>query len=577
MIINVPRFTASRVLGGGWLLAVVAFVAYAALSSPFIVDGDNAEFSTLGAIGGRAHPSGYPLYVVWLRAWSWLPMSAAQRSAFATAIIGAGALLALHAACRAWGARQLSSTIAVSIFGAAPIVIRYQCEAEVFALNDLIVACVLWLAAERAPLRGMRRSAGLGLLAGLGMANHLTCVLAAPVGLLGAVRGARESRVPVCAFAAATAGLLIGLSPYVYSFFADGPASWGRVDTTSDLLGMVLRRDYGMTSLMTGGSDVSWIDSVGALLSTLMRSWLWLPTIAGIAMLCIRIIRPTGETRSAWSMLAVCFLLAGPVLIGRFNIDPHGIGLDTVQRFHILPVLLLAIPVASAIDLGRVRVAREGPATVVCVVAFIALVLADVPRLAALHSPAVELGVRNTLRSLPPFSIAVVTQDDQCFGARYLQLVGGERPDIAVVCPGLLPLRTYRAFWAERGLAMPPSTGPRLAQTLLATGRPVFIDPLLRSIISAFPSYPTGVLMRILPDGAALPSPSEVAAINRDLYRDFALDYPVPGLDDGYATIAHHRYAASWARIAQLLDGAGDREAARDAFALTKQLQPRTQ
>jgi hypothetical protein len=191
------------------------------------------------------------------------------------------------------------------------------------------------------------------------------------------------------------------------------------------------------------------------------------------------------------------------------------------------------------------------------------------------HTPAVELGVRNTLRSLPPLAIAVVTGDDQCFGARYVQLVLGERPDVAVVCAGLLPVRSYRKAWQARGIAMPPTSGPRLGQALLATGRPVLVDQQLTAILSAFPSYPLGVLVRVLPPKVRPPGPGEVAAMNQELYRRFALDYPFPGPDDGYATVAHHRYAATWAAIARLLDRAGDRDAALSAFELTKQLQPR--
>ncbi|MGH9888434.1 MAG: hypothetical protein ACREBE_23070, partial [bacterium] len=171
-------------------------------------------------------------------------------------------------------------------------------------------------------------------------------------------------------------------------------------------------------------------------------------------------------------------MLAGPVLMARFNIDPHGVGLDICQRFHLLPVLLLAMPVAAALEVvcARVPRERERAAAILCVTAFAVLSLANLPRLAALHTPAVELGVRNTLRSLPPLAIAVVTGDDQCFGARYVQLVLGERPDVAVVCAGLLPVRSYRAAWQARGIAMPPSSGPRLGQALLATARPVLVD-----------------------------------------------------------------------------------------------------
>jgi hypothetical protein len=563
---------ARRAVANGWWLGALALIVYAALASPHLVDGDNAEFATLGAIGGRAHPSGYPLYVLWLRAWSWLPGTPAHAGALATAILGALAVVVVHAACRAWGARPLAATITAAMFAAAPVIVRYASEAEVFALDNLVVALVVWLAAAAGPLRGHHRAAALGVIAGLGLANHLTCVLVAPIGILGVIRAARESRSS--AYAVALAGLVIGLVPYAYLFFADGPASWGRMDTAGDLIAMITRRDYGVTSLMTGGADVAWTASLGALGATLARSWLWLPALAGVAMLGVRALRPVGEPRAGWLCLAASFVLAGPVLMLRFNIDPHGVGHDICERFHMLPAVLLAIPIAAALEIGSARITRETAAIALCVPGVLALWLLDLPRLAAIHTPAVELGVRNTLRSLPPFAIAVVTGDDQCFGARYLQLARGERPDVAVVCAGLLPVRTYRDAWAARGLSLAPSTGPHLTQALLATGRPIVVDPTLTAAVAAAANYPFGVLVRLVPPGAAMPAPADVAAINRDLFRAFALDYPIPGLDDGYATVAHHRYAASWAAIAQRLDRAGDRDGARDAFALTQQLKP---
>jgi len=105
-IIEVLRgSSASHVLDRSWLVGLCALVVYVALAPPHVVAADNAEFATLGALGGAAHPSGYPLYVLWLRAWSWLPgTSPAHTAAIATAILGALSIAVLHAACRAWGA-----------------------------------------------------------------------------------------------------------------------------------------------------------------------------------------------------------------------------------------------------------------------------------------------------------------------------------------------------------------------------------------------------------------------------------------------------------------------------------------
>jgi hypothetical protein len=575
---SLRRSLASCAIDRGWLLGLCGLCAYLALASPHIVDGDNAELATLAAVGGRAHPPGYPLYVLWLRAWSYVPGvtdvpgTAAHRAALATAILGALTLVALHAACRAWGARPVAATVAVAICGAAPLVVRYHCQAEVFAMNGLIAALVIWLAAERGPLRGIRRAAVLGLVAGLGLADHLTCVLVAPVGVLGVVRGARESRP--AAWVAAVLGLAVGLTPYAYLVVADGPASWGQVTSPSDLIAIVLRREYGGATSFVPGAELPWPASVAACLLTIARSWLWLPAVAGAAMLGARIWRPAGETRRAWVLLAASIAFAGPVLASRFNIAPHGIGRYVVERFHLLPTILLAVPVAAAFDLAAGRIRRPRAAAALAALGFGALVIAALPRLGRVHSPAMELGVQNLLRSLPPAALVVVISEDQCFGGRYLQLARGERPDVWLVCSELLRRGWYRAAWAGRGLAMPAEPGRALGDALLATGRLVFVDPGLAGALAGFPSYPFGVVDRLLPRGTPPPPAGDVAAQNRDLYRAFDLDYPRPGKADDFAAVAHRRYTASWAAIAGLLDAADDHAAARDAVEVARALQP---
>ena len=573
-IIEVLRgSSASHVLDRSWLVGLCALVVYVALAPPHVVAADNAEFATLGALGGAAHPSGYPLYVLWLRAWSWLPgTSPAHTAAIATAILGALSIAVLHAACRAWGARPTAATITVAVLGAAPIVLAYHSQAEVFAMNGLVAALVVWLAAADGPLRGRWRGAALGLVAGLGLANHLTCALVAPVGVLGVVRAARESRIT--SYGLAVLGLAIGLLPYGYLMVADGPASWGTVSTPAALVATILRREYGGFHLVPGGPPVPWTASVAACAATIGRSWRWAFAIAGVAMLGIRIWRPVGESRRGWALLAASFVLAGPVLTSQFNIEPRGIGLYICQRFHLLPTVLLAVPVAAAVDLACARWPRPGLARALAALGFAALSLAALPRLSRVHSAAMELGVRNLLRALPADAIAVVISEDQCLGGRYLQLTRGERPDVALVCSELLRRDWYRAAWARRGLAMPVDPGAALGAALVRTGRPVFADRGLADLLAASPSYPFGVLVRVLPPGASPPPPSEIARINRELYRGFDLDYPRPGRDDAFAAVAHRRYAAAWAAISDLLAAAGDREAAADALDVARSLQP---
>ena len=82
------RYPASFLIDRGCLLGIAALIVYAVFASRNLVDADNAEFATLGALSGQAHPLGYPLYVLWLRAWSWLPgATPAHTAALATAIL----------------------------------------------------------------------------------------------------------------------------------------------------------------------------------------------------------------------------------------------------------------------------------------------------------------------------------------------------------------------------------------------------------------------------------------------------------------------------------------------------------
>ena len=584
------RLTRFLLHGGALTLAVL--VIYLALAPSHIVDGDNAEFAAVGAIGGRPHPSGYPAYVLYLRLMSWLPgASPAHTAAIATVLLSAALVFVLHAACRAWGARPVAATLAVALYAASPVVLRMHTEAEVFGPNALVVATVLWLAAVRGPLRGIWRVAVLALVAGLGLGNHLTCVMVAPIGLLGAVRGIREtSTSKVVTALAGIVGLAVGLSTYAYLLVADGPISFGQVDGLGDIYDFFTRADYGGPgAFLPGANPVSPWTSEGALVATLGRAWLWLPGALGLGMLGVGIARPqaTGETRWGWALLLVCWLVAGPVLAFRFNIEPTGLGLYVCQRFHLLPLLLLTIPVALAFDqLGerlapRIRSERLRSAafgTGLGVIVFLALTATSLPWLRGVHSPAMEMGVRNMLRSMPPDAVIVVNSEDLCFGADYLQHATGERLDVEVACWLVTSRQWYRERLRKRGVPVPGAYSLQLtraqAEAIFATGRPLFVDRSHMSIITQLPNYPYGTVVRILPRGETPPPLHEVIALNRTLFAAFDLDYPRPGWNDDYAATAHKRYAITWQILTSALEKVGDKEAAAETLELAKQLAP---
>lgn len=578
-------------LDRGGLAGLAALLLYAFLAPAYPLGGDNGEFATLAATGGIAHPSGYPLYVLWLRAWSWLPGSPAHAAALATALIAAIAVVVLHAACRAWGARPAAATVATALWAASPVALLLHSQAEVFALNGLVAATILWLAAPGGPVVGGRRAVLLGLCAGLGLANHLTCALLAPIGIYGVVRGIREAparRVPIAGLV--VVALVLGLLPYAYLFVAPtGGLSWGRVDSLGDLAHHALRADYGTGSLSAHGVAIPLAVNLEPFALQLVRAYWGVFLAGGVIALVVRIAR--GPARGAWAGLAAAFVLAGPILISRFDQAPVGVWAWMTERFHHLPLVLLAVPVAVGLELGASAIARwlpaasarvEGRERALAALAVLVLPLAAAPSLdhpRRGHSPAVDRGARNLLRAMPEGAVVIASGDDLYFCIGYAQLVDGVRPDVHHIALELMTLPWYRADSSRRlGFdVLVPGEGyasVKLAAAVLEHGDPLFVDSGQKYILDEFPSYPFGPVIRVLPKGTPLPPIDQVRAENQRVVDSYDLAYPKPSAGDGWAAVVHRRYAKPWVALALAYDKLGRTEDAERASQIAGALAP---
>jgi hypothetical protein len=289
-------------------------------------------------------------------------------------------------------------------------------------------------------------------------------------------------------------------------------------------------------------------------------------------------------------------VVSGPVLAARFDVEPSGLSLYVARRFHLLPALLLAVPVAAALDLAIARVEarlRPWPAAAIAVLGFATSTLLALPELSRVRTPAVEHAMRGLLHGLPPDAVVLVSGDIAFQGTGYLQVARGERPDAVIVLWPFVPVSWYRERLAARGVvidrdagrdagrdaardAAAASSAPSVAivEHLLATGRPVFVDRSLGNVLKALPSFPLGTLFRVLPHGQPRPPLDEVAAANRDWFAALDLDYPRPGPDDEYPTLIHEAYAATWQIIADGYTSLGRPADAASAAAVAHQLAP---
>ncbi|MBX3231642.1 MAG: DUF2723 domain-containing protein [Labilithrix sp.] len=569
-------------------------VAYTLTATREILGGDTGELASAGVSAAVPHPPGYPLFVLWCQAWRWLPAaSPAHRVALATAIAGALAIDALVRACRAWGATPIASAIGAAIFAVSPLMWRLSTEPEVFALNVLIVLTLVRIAGPTtlSPMGELRRAWLLALLAGLGIANHHTCVLIAPLGLFSWRRAVRAAPRPLLAVAGSLGALTIGLTPYLFlivrsrSMPVGSNCDWGDTSTLSGLLHHFLRRDYGTTSLASGDDPHEPFGQLALLGRSSLESGIGpLAVVAALA--------AAAKRRFSWAfaMLVLSIALAGPLLILRFNLPPRNLMALVVERFHLLPLSLASIVAARGIDViaSGLQSASFRKGVVATSIASIAtrgaITLYDV---LATHRPTTESYLRNVLAMLPERSILLANGDDVVGGLEYMQCTMRERRDVVVVAPRLLLAEWYaRRIEAqlgqpvEHGVVPPRERVPvlsslRLVSQLLETGRPVYVTSwFARDLDTTFPSYPIGPLIRLTRTPAEVPSPHELMERNEALFAKLTLDATPPAAHT-WAGARYQDYARPWFVLSQALATADDMEASGRCRARGAALLPR--
>lgn len=561
--------------GPGAALFAFSLAVYALTAARTVLGGDNGEFAAIAAHGGVPHPSGYPLYALYLRATAWLPGSAAHAAALATCVLGAGAVAMVYRAGRAWGASAFGASLAASGFAFAKLPWLMATHAEVFALHALLAAGIVAASGPDASWRGLRRIGLLGLLAGLGLSNNHSLVTLAPLGLWGAVVGVREWIATGASPAGAwlrgvgvgVATLATGLLPYLSLVAqADHPMwAWGHTDTLSGLVHHFLRRDFGTFSLAISDASATPIEHVLQLLKTLtseLHGVLWLVALVGAAHGLVRAPRPR---RVDAAVFLVTWLLCGPLFIARFNLPLEGLALHVVERFYLLPLTLLTVPIAIGWDLLLRRRIHESYALLPLAVGIACLGLfRHLDAVREHHAPFMEEYLVNTLRSMPDDGVLLGIGDHEVFGFLYAQEVLGERPDVTYVNAQLLAYDWYRErVEGQLGFALQGATEANIdtvlvASSVLAQGRGLALTQAVgERIPRALPTYPVGTVIRVLRPGERLPSPAQLEVEHSSLMRRYAVSDRLPWDPTGWGAFVYRSYARPWRALATIYDNMG--------------------
>jgi hypothetical protein len=431
-------------LGGG-VLALYVLTLF-----PSVAGGDSGELTVVAYRLGVAHPPGYPLFTLFGKLATLLPLGEiAWRVNLLTALFGAAAAAVLFRATWRLNGSAGAGLLAAGLFAFSPLVWRYSVAAEVFSLNNLFMAILVALVVsyEREPRD--RTVYVFALVSGLGLANHQTLVFcAAPLGIWLLLR-ARKSMLRPGPLLVCSGLVTAGLTPYLYLLVrpaADPLTTWGDTSTISGFLTHVTRGEYGTLRLGVTGETADLGRNLAAYLENLPRQLLWIGI--PLVLLALPLTRAGGgrQTRAVRALL-VAWLTYVTVFHSLSNMPlDQPLFHEIHSRFWQEPNLILCVLAGTGFCWVTRRALSLAPAAVAILALALVLLQVGVNYSAEDQSDnrVVANLARKTLKLLPPNALVISQGDLHWNSLRYMQVCEGERRDVL-----LLDIEMLEAPWMD--------------------------------------------------------------------------------------------------------------------------------
>lgn len=404
---------------------------------------DGGDLITAAAVGGVAHPTGYPLYLLLARGFQMLPIgSLAYRTNLLSAFSALLAVLTVYF----WTLRSLSqerfsvlAALASALtLGLAPLFWSQAIIGEVYTLHVLLVA--LALAMFTAPQEGIARGWRdflLGLGVGLALTNHVTSIFLLPIVVypLLAPRASVRARIASAGFC--LLGMAFGLTlyailPWRARFMP--PVNWGNPTTWQSLGWLVSGALYRSDAWL-----LTW-PAVAERLQSLAGLALQQFGISGLLLGLTGLIVFFTPSRLTWTTLWIASTSVGFALVYASQ--------DWVTL--LLPAILcFAIWIGVGVSrlTSRLEMRLRGSGRLL-MVAFLAPVILQAishwNQVDASHDLRAENFGRLVMGQSPENSIIVARGDQAIFALWYYHFALQERPDIMVIAADLLPFSWYQ-------------------------------------------------------------------------------------------------------------------------------------
>jgi hypothetical protein len=404
---------------------------------------DGGDLITAAATGGVPHPGGYPTYLVLASIFLRVPIGPlAFRTNLLSLVVSVLAAAQLYGLVLGASGSAFAASVTAIVFGTAPLVWSQAIITEVYALQALLTVCLLRLLLASRPRRLLEPASGL--VAGLGMGNHLMGALLLPLLLL-RPEAALPSSEPAEAgpvvmlkiYLERLAGLVAGLAIYLvipWRASSQSPVNWGNVNSLQTLLSLVSGQMY--WDRLHHGSAVY--------LATGTRSWarliteqLTLPGLLLALLGLIVLFRPRNlHLATIWVAISSSVLA-----IVYYSPDSY---------VYLIPAMVscaiwIGLGSRWLVELASGPVAYGGAATGCAIVVLLALRgILGVPSMDLSRDRSAEDFAGSILASAPNNAILITHGDESTFALWYFHFALHQRPDVSVVSDDLFAQAWYR-------------------------------------------------------------------------------------------------------------------------------------
>ncbi len=476
--------------------AGLAFILYWWTAAPDLTwahqGADGGDFLAAAITGGVPHPSGYPLYTLLLQLWLRLSgfftpdVSIARSGNLLSALLaalGVGLTVSICGRLLHGGRAKWPLAIAIGMLWAiAPQLWSQSLITEVYTLHMLLVILLVW-----AVLLHTDQPVLIGVVAGLGLTNHLTFALLLPA--VAYILWRRKRRaifnrygVIACLSAAATIVALYARIPYMAGRTLVSPVNWGYADNWSGFWWLVSGNAYRHYFADQALGDI------GARIAVWARTITLQYTAVGLALAAVGF---ASWDRERPNLRTLSLLWIVPVSV-------YSILYNTKDsQVYLLPVgWMMALWITSGLAASvswfakryRVPASRISViASAVLLVGVIALAASRVGDLSLRRDHEARGWLDTVIENVEPNSIIVSSSDEETFALWYGAWASGElleqAPNLVVVNDSLYQFDWYRRLQGDLHPTI-PGADEGFSELLMqnANERPIYFVEFLDTV-----------------------------------------------------------------------------------------------